>query len=266
MRVTTPDPARADAPVAPPAAVSRRAAVVFTAAVVAYFVAVVHRTAMGVAGVEAVDRFGLSATGLSMFAVVQLVLYAGMQIPAGRLLDRFGPRAVITVGSLVMAVGQLVLAVADSTPTALVARVLLGAGDAGIFISAVRLIAEWFPPRRAPVMVQVTGLIGQSGQLASAIPVAWVLHHQGWGATFALNGVAKWLQNPSRVPAGRTAARTAGANRSCTTRSRGAALRIPTNATTVASAPVTASTPNVAPHPWWCSTHATGIADASCPD
>jgi len=189
VRVTTPDPARADAPVAPPAAVSRRAAVVFTAAVVAYFVAVVHRTAMGVAGVEAVDRFGLSATGLSMFAVVQLVLYAGMQIPAGRLLDRFGPRAVITVGSLVMAVGQLVLAVADSTPTALVARVLLGAGDAGIFISAVRLIAEWFPPRRAPVMVQVTGLIGQSGQLASAIPVAWVLHHQGWGATFGVLAV-----------------------------------------------------------------------------
>ncbi|NKY40627.1 MFS transporter [Cellulomonas septica] len=139
---------------------------------------------MGVAGVEAVDRFALSATALSSFVVAQLLLYTLMQIPAGRLLDRFGPRAVITAGSLVMAAGQLLLAVADTVPVALLARVLLGAGDAGIFISAVRLIAEWFPPRKAPVMVQVTGLIGQSGNLASAIPVAWLLHHHGWTTTF----------------------------------------------------------------------------------
>ncbi|GCD18816.1 MFS transporter [Cellulomonas algicola] len=156
----------------------------YAAAVVAYFVAIVHRTAMGVAGVEAVDRFALSATALSSFVVAQLLLYTLMQIPAGRLLDRFGPRAVITAGSLVMAAGQLLLAVADTVPLALLARVLLGAGDAGIFISAVRLIAEWFPPRKAPVMVQVTGLIGQSGNLASAIPVAWLLHHHGWTTTF----------------------------------------------------------------------------------
>lgn len=181
-RSPAPAPARSDAPSS--SARSRRASTVYAAAVVAYFVAVVHRTAMGVAGVEAVDRFALSATALSSFVVAQLLLYTLMQIPAGRLLDRFGPRAVITVGSLVMAVGQLLLAVADTVPVALLARVLLGAGDAGIFISAIRLIAEWFPPRKAPVMVQVTGVIGQSGNLASAIPVAWLLHHHGWTATF----------------------------------------------------------------------------------
>lgn len=182
-RVPAPASARSDAPSLADSR-GRRAFLVYAAAVTAYFVAVVHRTAMGVAGVEAVDRFGLSATALSSFVVAQLVLYTVMQIPAGRLLDRFGPRAVITVGSLVMAAGQLLLAFADTVPTALLARVLLGAGDAGIFISAIRLVAEWFPPHRAPVMVQVTGLIGQSGNLASAIPVAWLLHHHGWTAAF----------------------------------------------------------------------------------
>ncbi|WP_203757698.1 MFS transporter, partial [Cellulomonas chitinilytica] len=106
---------------------------------------------------------------------------------------RFGPRAIITTGSLVMATGQLVLALSDDVPTALVARVLIGAGDAGIFISAIRLVADWFPPRRAPVMVQVTGVIGQSGQLASAIPVAWLLHAHGWSATFETLAVAGLL-------------------------------------------------------------------------
>lgn len=183
-RVPAPDPARSGAPAAPE--VSRRAVAVFVAALLAYVVAVVHRTAMGVAGVEAVERFGVGATALSWFVVAQLAFYALMQIPAGRLLDRFGARAVITVGSLVMAGGQLLLASADSVPEALVARVLLGTGDAGIFISAVRLIDAWFPPRRAPVLVQLTGLIGQSGNLASAIGVAWVLHRQGWTTTFTL--------------------------------------------------------------------------------
>jgi len=113
------------------------AALVYVAAVTAYFVGVMHRSALGVAGVEAIDRFSLSATGLAAFSVVQLTVYAGLQIPAGRLLDRFGARALITVGSLVMAAGQLLLALAQDMPTALVARVLLGAGDAAIFISAI---------------------------------------------------------------------------------------------------------------------------------
>lgn len=178
----------------------RAAPVVYTVAVLAYLVAVVHRTALGVAGVDATARFDLAATTLSSFVVVQLVMYAGLQIPAGQLLDRYGARAVITAGSVVMAAGQGLLAVADTVPLALVARLLIGAGDAGIFISACRLVAQWFPPRRVPVLVQVTGLIGQSGQLVSAIGVAWLLHARGWGTTFgtlaavgAVTSVAAWL-------------------------------------------------------------------------
>ena len=162
----------------------RTPSIVYGAAAAAYFVGVTHRTALGVAGVEATRRFGLSATGLAAFSVVQLTMYAAMQIPAGRLLDRFGPRALIATGSFVMASGQLVLALAHDVPTALLARVLIGAGDAGIFISALRVVADWFPPRRVPVMVQITGVIGQTGQLASAIPVALLLHARGWTATF----------------------------------------------------------------------------------
>jgi MFS family permease len=159
---------------------------VWAVAALAYLVAVVHRTALGVAGVDAIDRFGLSATGLAMFSVLQLGVYAALQIPAGRALDRFGARTLVTAGSAVMAVGQGLLAVAADVPLALTARALIGAGDAAIFISACRLIAEWFPARRVPVMVQVTGLVGQSGQIVSAVAVAWVLHAQGWGPTFGV--------------------------------------------------------------------------------
>lgn len=168
----------------------RAARVVFAAALLVYFVAVVHRTALGVAGVEALDRFDTQATGLALLGVAQIAMYTAMQIPAGHLLDRFGPMRVMVAGSVLMALGQAAMAITDSFALALGARLLLGAGDAPIFISATRLIAAWFPPRRVPVLVQVTGFIGQAGQLATAVPVAWVLHELGWTPAFGALAVA----------------------------------------------------------------------------
>lgn len=173
--------------------VSRRAWLVLAAGAGAYFVAVVHRTALGVAGVEALDRFDLGATGLAALSVAQIATYAGLQLPAGRLLDRFGPRTMMVAGAVLMGLGQALMAVSHDYKLALLARVLIGAGDAPIFISACRLVAHWFPPRRAPMMVQITAVTGQAGQLATAIPVAWLLHAHGWEAMFlslAILGVA----------------------------------------------------------------------------
>ena len=47
----------------------------------AYAVAVFQRTSLGVAAAPATQRFGIGASVLSTFAVVQLIVYAGMQIP-----------------------------------------------------------------------------------------------------------------------------------------------------------------------------------------
>lgn len=163
---------------------TRLAWIVFGVAVAAYVVAVIHRTAFGVASADALDRFGIGATSLSMLAVVQIALYAAMQVPAGTMLDRWGPARVIIAGSLVMAVGQVLMAFAPGFGWAMVARALIGAGDAPVFIAVTRLVAIHFPPRRVPVMVQLTGLIGQTGQLASALPLAYVLHQSGWSPAF----------------------------------------------------------------------------------
>lgn len=173
----------------PPERASRGATAVFAAAIALYFVAVVHRTSLGVAGVEALERFGVEATGLSMLSVAQVAVYAAMQIPAGHLLDRFGPRRVMVLGGILMALGQAAMAVTDSFALAIVARVLIGAGDAPVFISVSRLVSAWFPPRRVPVLVQLTGLVGQSGQLVSAVAVAWVLHDFGWSPAFGVLAV-----------------------------------------------------------------------------
>jgi MFS family permease len=153
--------------------------------VLAYTVAVFHRASLGVSGLDAQQRFGTTAAVLSLFGVVQLGVYAVMQVPVGVLLDRIGSRRMIVAGGLLMAAGQLLMARAESVPAGLVARVLVGGGDAMSFISVLRLIPAWFPARRAPLVTQLTGLIGQAGQIVAAYPLVAGLHSAGWTPTFA---------------------------------------------------------------------------------
>ncbi|CAI7657495.1 unnamed protein product, partial [Penicillium discolor] len=76
------------------------------------------------------------------------------------------------------------MALSPSIGIAIVARVLLGAGDAAVFPAVLRLVATWFPAQRGPVMVQFTGIIGQAGQLIALVPVAALLHATTWSITF----------------------------------------------------------------------------------
>jgi MFS family permease len=170
--------------------------VVWSVALAAYLVGVMHRTSFGVAGLDAAARFHAAPAMLAGFVVLQLLVYASLQVPVGVLLDRFGARKLIGAGALTMAVGQLVLAVAADLPLAILARVLVGAGDALTFISVLSVVTSWFPPRRVPLMTQLTGLIGQLGQVLSAVPLAAVLHGPGWTPAFvsaAALGVAVGL-------------------------------------------------------------------------
>jgi MFS family permease len=84
--------------------------------------------------------------------------------------------------------GQLVLATAHAVGLAVLGRVLVGAGDAMTFISVLRLVALWFPPRRAPLMMQLTGILGQAGQIAAAVPLVALLEHAGWEPSFLVAG------------------------------------------------------------------------------
>jgi MFS family permease len=187
--------------------------VVLGFALLAYTSAVTQRTTLGVAGVAATERFEVSATTLSTLTVVQLAVYAGLQVPVGVLLDRTGPRALIAWGAALMTVGQLALTFAPDISIALVGRVLVGAGDAFTFISVMRLLPLWFGGRLLPQVSQWTFTIGQSGQLISAVPFSILLQSAGWEtahlfvsafALAALIGVLLFVSNgppdPLAVP------------------------------------------------------------------
>lgn len=154
--------------------------IVWSVGLLAYVVAVLDRTTLGVSGLQAADKFGAGPAVLSSFVVLQVVVYAAAQVPAGVLLDKLGSKALIVSGGALMTAGQLTLAVTSSLPAAIGARAVLGLGDALTFISVLRLVPHWFPPRRVPLVTQLTGICGQIGQVLSAVPFLALLLNAGW--------------------------------------------------------------------------------------
>lgn len=158
--------------------------VVWGTAALLYAIAIIDRSSLSSLGPAAQQHFGIDAAALAAFPLIQLFVYAGCQIPVGVLLDRFGSSVLLVSGGVLMMAGQLVMATVSHVELAILARVLVGAGDACTFTSVMRILPEWFKPRQLPVLGQVTGLIGQVGQLVSVAPLALVVSVFGWKTGF----------------------------------------------------------------------------------
>ncbi|MCD9155389.1 MFS transporter [Aeromicrobium duanguangcaii] len=164
----------------------RGAYLVWLVGLAAYLVAVFHRSSLAVAGLVASERFDISAAQLSTFVMLQLLVYAGMQIPVGLAVDRFGPRAVMLAGAVVLTLSQAAFAFSESYATALAARFFVGMGDAMTFVCLLRLVNAWFSPGKVPQITLLTGPIGQLGAIIAAVPMTWALSQLGWTKAYLL--------------------------------------------------------------------------------
>ncbi|MFE6398090.1 MFS transporter [Streptomyces alboflavus] len=182
--MTAPEKSKARAGRQTAVSLPARAWVSWGAAALTYVIAIFNRGSLGVAGPMATDRFGVGATALSSFAAVQLAVFAATQVPVGLLVDRHGPRTMLTTSLAVMAAGQTMVASSHSFALVLTGRALLGCGDAMVMISVLRLIASWFPAARTPVLAQVTVVVGTAGGLAAAPPLSAALRAFGWEPVF----------------------------------------------------------------------------------
>jgi MFS family permease len=170
-----------------------RALLVWGVGMLGYALAVMQRTTFGVAGLDAAERFGISPAALSAFVFLQVAVYIAAQLPGGLLVDRWGSRTVLVLGGALLAAGQLLLAFAPALPYVVLARVVVGAGDAVMFVAVLGLIPHWFAARRVPVITQLTGILGQIGQILSAVPFLALLHTRGWTTAFAAAAAASAL-------------------------------------------------------------------------
>jgi MFS family permease len=163
-----------------------QAVAIWVVGLLVYLLAVFHRASLAVAGLAAAERFDITASQLATFTMLQLLVYAGMQIPVGLLVDRYGSRSVLLAGAVILTCAQAGFAFAETYGQALLARVFVGMGDSLTFICVLRLVNTWFAPRRIPVVVQLTGVLGQLGAIVAAVPMTYGLAHLGWTRSYLL--------------------------------------------------------------------------------
>jgi predicted MFS family arabinose efflux permease len=174
---------------APLRAASSRAWRMWALAASFYVVAIFHRMSLGVASLDASHRFGVSTSTIALLSIVQLTLYLVMQVPAGLLADRMGPRRSLALGLVTIGTGELLFALSPSFGLAVFGRALVGIGDACMFLNVLRVAAHWLPPQRFALATALTGVAGSVGQLMTTAPLSAALGDVGWTPTFAASGV-----------------------------------------------------------------------------
>jgi|SRR5690242_9668744 MFS family permease len=134
--------------------------------------------------------FGWDRASLSGAAALSLLLLGAAGPIVGWLADRWGPRRVILVSTVLLGVGTLLSSrVSALWHVYLTAGVLMGLGAGGVGMSTgAVLAARWFESRRGLVMGLVGGAMS-AGQLVVVPLAVWFTLHYGWRQSFVWLGL-----------------------------------------------------------------------------
>lgn len=132
---------------------------------------------------ELMRSFSIDARGLGIMSALFYYGYTPMQIPAGLLLDRFGPRILLTFSMIVCAIAAFVFGLTDSIVIASLSRLFIGLVSAFAFVGALVLASRWFHAKYFALIVGLIQLMGCIGAIVGEAPVAIIVQHIGWRST-----------------------------------------------------------------------------------
>lgn len=161
---------------------------IFFLAACFYLYDFILQVAPSVMATPMMQAFNITAGGFGVISAFYFYAYAPMQLPAGVLYDRYGPRRVMTVAVFICALGALFFAVAESVFIAAIARFMIGFGSAFSFVGVLTLISRWFPPHYFAVLAGIAQLMSSVGAIFGEAPLAFLIQLTDWrSASFILS-------------------------------------------------------------------------------
>ncbi|WP_026987299.1 MFS transporter [Fodinicurvata fenggangensis] len=152
-----------------------------------------YRAANSVLAGPVMGDLGLEPAAYGTMTAVFFLAFMVMQVPAGVLFDRYGPRLTVSGLLLFAVVGALVFALGDSLLVLMLARILLGVGFASVIMGAFIVISAWFPPRHFAVVSSIIVSTSHLGNLLGTAPLAYSTEAIGWRASIAVLAVVTLL-------------------------------------------------------------------------
>lgn len=149
------------------------------------------RISLSVAAPQLRTEFHLSPAEVGVFLSAFFWSYSLLQVPAGMLLDRLGPRPIGRWGALLWSAASLLTAVAGGFGGIFAARVLLGVAEAPAFPACAKATGYWFPRRERALATALFDAAAKFSNVIGVPLVAWVVVAFGWrwgfGVTAALS-------------------------------------------------------------------------------
>ncbi len=138
---------------------------------------------------EIMHKFQIDATEFGFLSSMYYYGYAGMQIPMALLLDRFGPKLVVSVCCFICSASIFLFYSAESWYLAIFARFLIGASSAAGFLGTFKVISLWFPFSTYARMFALTNTIGLLGAVYGGKPISQFIIFYGWENILLMSGL-----------------------------------------------------------------------------
>jgi MFS family permease len=133
--------------------------------------------------------FNVTASTIGLLASIQFFAYAGLQVPVGILSDRFGPNLFLIIGTLLTGLGTLLYSLAPNESILFLARLIVGTGDATIWVNVVLILSQWFKGNEFIKLLGMAGMSGSLGFLMATVPFSIWIALTGWRASFFTMGI-----------------------------------------------------------------------------
>jgi MFS family permease len=162
---------------------------IYIAFAAGYFLSTLYRTVNAVISPDLTAEFGLDMASLGLLTSAYFLAFGLAQVPAGMLLDRYGPRRVEPAMLAIAAVGSIGFGLAQSLTGLVAARALIGLGVCVCLMAPLKAIAVWYPPDRQASLLGWIMAAGGVGALAATAPLELVLRATSWHTVFIGLGV-----------------------------------------------------------------------------
>ncbi len=154
--------------------------VIFFLAASFYLYEFILQVAPSVMAAPMMKTFHVTAEGFGVISAFYFYAYAPMQLPAGLLFDRYGPRKLMTCALLLCALGSFFFASTESVITASLGRMLIGIGSAFSFIGVLVLVSRWFPLQHFAILAGIAQSMSSVGAMFGEVPLAALVERIGW--------------------------------------------------------------------------------------
>ncbi len=159
---------------------------IFAIAASLFFLSQFYRVSNAVIAPLLIQDLSLDTKAIGLISASFFYAFAITQIPISLLLDKLGPRSMMSALSMIGVIGALIFSLADSLTVGVTGRALLGVGMACNLMGSYKLLTLWFSPRIFASLAGIFVAFGTIGNMVATTPLVILVEQMGWRSGFQL--------------------------------------------------------------------------------